>query len=219
MSDPFDHLVPEARAFLGELAQNNTRDWFMDNKPRFDQQLKQPATLMLDIIAGKLRALSKDPVTTKLFRPHRDVRFSKDKTPYHTHLHLLWTTNTGGRQPLGWFFGVAPDYVSVGAGLMGFEKETLIAWRETLDSPKGDQLADIISSLTSRGLTMAEPTLKRVPPPYAKDHVHGDLLRRKGMSMWREISVDDIKKGGLTNTIMTALSELKPLQDALRPLL
>ena len=77
MPDPFSQLIPEARAFLSELAQNNTRDWFNDNKPRYEQQLKTPALHLLDQVAAQVG----DGVTTKLFRPQRDIRFSKDKTP------------------------------------------------------------------------------------------------------------------------------------------
>jgi hypothetical protein len=58
-----------------------------------------------------------------------------------------------------------------------------------------------------------------VPAPYAKDHPRGDLLRQKGLSVWFDKSPQDIKKGGLTETIMTAFSDLLPVQSALRPLL
>lgn len=92
MPDPFASLIPDARRFLGELFENNSRDWFAGQKSRYDADLKIPATLLLDQIAQDVGRATGATLTPKLFRAHRDVRFSKDKTPYHTHLHLLWAT-------------------------------------------------------------------------------------------------------------------------------
>ncbi|WP_204113928.1 TIGR02453 family protein [Shimia biformata] len=219
MTDAFDTLIPDARTFLGELDTNNTRDWFNTQKARYDRDLKAPALLLLDQIAGDLGKMTGDPVTTKLFRPQRDVRFSKDKTPYHTHLHMLWTSAVGRQQPLAWFFGISPDYISIGAGVMGFEKDALMNWRAAVDGPEGAGIAAIIDAVQALGARLDEPALKRVPAPYDKDHPRGDLLRRKGLAMWFDLSPAEVEKGGLTKTIMTAFSRLKPVQDALRPLL
>ncbi len=91
MPDPFADLIPQARAFLGELSSNNTRDWFTAHKTRYESKLKAPALLFLDQVAHDLGRSTGQSLRPKLFRAHRDVRFSKDKTPYHTHLNMLWT--------------------------------------------------------------------------------------------------------------------------------
>lgn len=219
MSDPYSRLIPEARAFLSELAENNAREWFLANKSRYDTELKTPAKMLMSQIAGDLGTLTGDPVSTKLFRPHRDVRFSKDKTPYHTHLHMLWTTQAGGRQSLGWYVGIAADYVSVGAGLMGMEKDTLTAWRAAMNGTQGAEMAAMLDGLVATGARLSKPELQRVPAPYDKDHAQGDLLRRKSLSLWFDYAEADVANNGLTGSIMTALTMLKPVQDALRPLL
>lgn len=186
MSDPFAHLIPDARAFLTDLSTNNTRDWFNDAKQRYENELKTPATLLQDQITHDLRTDPGWQVTAKLFRPHRDVRFSKDKTPYHTHLHMLWTITGPGPQT-GLFFGIAPDYVKAGGGVMGFDKDALIRWRTAVDGPTGDSIAKDCADLADHGLTPDAPDLKRVPAPYDKDHRHGDLLRRKSMTVWADL--------------------------------
>ena len=89
MADDFAQMIPDARDFYARLAQNNTRDWWTEHKSEYEARLKAPALLFLDITADWLRDLSGSTITTKLFRPHRDVRFSKDKTPYNTHLHMF----------------------------------------------------------------------------------------------------------------------------------
>lgn len=215
MSDSFATLIPDARAFLSELAQTNSREWFLDNKARYDSHLKRPAELLLEQGAADLGKLTGHPVKTKLFRPHRDVRFSKDKTPYHQHLHMLWTTDTGGRQPIGWFFGIGLDYISIGAGLMGFEKDTLTQWRLAIDGPHGPEFAETIEQLKSNGFRIADPELKRVPSPYDKDHPRGELLKRKSLSAWRDYAE---ALDAPTQALQETFKDLSPLTKQLRTL-
>lgn len=177
---PPDRLIPDARAFLGELKNNNSRDWFTAQKARYDADLKAPALALLDQVAADLERQTGDKVETKLFRPHRDVRFSKDKTPYHEHLHMLWTT-----PGMAWFFGISPDYISAGGGRMGMQKETLDAFRARVDAA-GDGLQAELDALAAEGFRIGEPDLKRVPRPYDADHPHGALLRRKSMTAWMD---------------------------------
>ena len=214
MKDPFDSLVPDARSFLGDLAQNNTRDWFLAHKADYDTRLRAPALALLDTLSAFLEKQAGTVPQTKLFRPNRDIRFSSDKTPYHTHLHMLWNT-----PPIGWFFGISPDYVSIGAGAMGFDKQTLPRWRTAMDGPKGIEVANLLDALTRKGARISEPELKRVPAPFDKAHAHGDLLRRKSLSVWFDLSEADIKKGGLTQQIEAAFSEMLPLGKMLQSLL
>ncbi|MGR3636991.1 MAG: TIGR02453 family protein [Shimia sp.] len=211
MPSEFPRLLPDARAFFEDLADNNTRDFFLAKKPRYEADLRAPALALLDTIDADLQRAYGATPTPKLFRPHRDVRFSKDKTPYHLHLHTLWST-----PPVGWFLGIGRDYLSVGGGVMGFDKDDLTNWREAVDSPKGDMLAAIISDLQSKGARLNEPDLKRVPAPYDKDHLRGDLLRRKSLTVWFDLSDADVAKHGLSTATMSAFERLVTLQQALQ---
>ncbi|MEM9551467.1 MAG: TIGR02453 family protein, partial [Pseudomonadota bacterium] len=183
MSDPFATLIPDARAFLSDLAANNTRDWFAAHKSQYESALKTPAAHLLDQIAADFARDHRETVKPKLFRPHRDVRFSKDKTPYHTHLHLLWQVVRDGAAP-GYFFGIAPDYVRIGGGMMGFDKPALTAFRTAVDGTAGDALKSILATASQSGLEAGDPELKRVPAPFDADHPRADLLRRKGLTVW-----------------------------------
>lgn len=213
MVDTFQSLIPDTRAFLGELAANNNRDWFLANKDRYDSTLKRPAELLLEQAGANLnKALGAD-VKTKLFRANRDVRFSKDKTPYHQHLHMLWTANLGGRQPLGFFFGIGLEYISIGAGLMGFEKDTLISWRAAIDGPLGADYQSQVEKLGQQGFRIAEPELKRVPAPYDKEHPRGELLKRKSLSAWKDFEAGDIPAP--TKALETVFKDLVPLAQML----
>jgi uncharacterized protein (TIGR02453 family) len=218
MPDTFAHLIPDARAFLARLAANNRRDWFADHKEEYDSALKAPALLLLDQVAHDLGRLSGQQLKPKLFRPHRDVRFSKDKTPYHTHLHMLWTIASGtgqipgqtpGQTP-GLFLGISPDYVRLGGGIMGFDKAGLTGWRNAVDGAFGDEMRGMLDTLAAQGFEPPEPELKRVPALFDKDHRHGNLLRRKGLAVWRDLPVSQF------NAPQSALSDLF---DAMQPML
>ncbi|WP_299419753.1 TIGR02453 family protein [uncultured Shimia sp.] len=212
-ADPFATLISDSRAFLNALADNNTKEWFNDNKPTYEAQLKTPALALLDTMAASLEKQTGQVPSTKLFRPHRDVRFSRDKTPYHLHLHMLWSS-----PPVGYFFGIGRNYLSVGGGIMGFDKNQLTRWRAAVDGPKGVQLAGAIADLQCQGARMDSPELKRVPVPFDKDHPQAALLKRKSCTVWFDFEESDITKGGLTSQLETAFQNLQPLTQMLAAL-
>lgn len=214
--DTFQSLIPDTRAFLKELAANNNRDWFLANKDRYDSRLKRPAELLLEQTGADLGKSLGVVVKPKLFRANRDVRFSKDKTPYHLHLHMLWAADLGGIQPLGFFFGIGLNYISVGGGLMGFEKDTLTSWRAAIDGPLGADYAEDIARLGQQGFRIAEPELKRVPSPYDKEHPRGELLKRKSLSAWKDFDENGVQAP--TKTLASVFKDLDPLVQLLSSL-
>jgi uncharacterized protein (DUF2461 family) len=98
----------------------------------YRDEIKKPAELDGRPFRRRPRPATGKPHVPKVFRIHRDVRFSKDKTPYNTHLHLLWSRRRGGERP-AWFFGASPDYLTFGMGVMGLEKDTLTRFRQMID--------------------------------------------------------------------------------------
>ncbi|MFZ5963694.1 DUF2461 domain-containing protein [Thalassococcus sp. BH17M4-6] len=203
-------IIPAARAFLRDLSQNNSRDWFHDHKAQYDRVIKRPALSLLDALTPLLTDLSGMAVKPKLFRPHRDMRFSEDKTPYHTHMHLLWACPDGR----GWFFGLAEDYATAGAGIMVFDPDQLEVYREDVAGEDGAELQEILARIAGR---MDPPALKRVPPPHPADHPRADLLRRKGLVVWR----DDLESAAPNDpevALRAAFTELAPLQEWLEGL-
>lgn len=202
----FANLIPDARAFFADLSQNNSRDWFKANKATYDDKLKTPALHLLDQIAARLQTTHGAAFTTKLFRPHRDVRFSKDKTPYTLHLHMLWT-QSGVEGGPGWFFGISGDYVTAGWGWMGFSPAQLTRWRALID--KDETLPGI---LASTGMNLRAPELKRVPPPYDKDHPRGEFLRKKSLTLWEDLG--DVKD--IEAALMKTFAKIEPVYAHLR---
>jgi len=211
MTDPFAQLIPEAKIFLRELATNNNRDWFTANKTRYQAQLKAPALLLQEQLSADLAKITSGRVSAKLFRPQRDIRFSKDKTPYHCHLHMFWQIK--GRLEFGLFLGISPDYCRIGGGVMGFDKTQLLDWRTAIDGAKGIEIASELDDLAQLGFSPEDPELKRVPTAFDKDHAQGDLLRRKSLTVWRNMPSSDWSQP--LSALNAGFANLMPLRELL----
>lgn len=181
MSDDFGKLVDVSNVFFRDLKANNTRDWYAAHKDHYTNEIKKPAELMGDLVAQDLSRLTGKSHGSKLFRINRDVRFSKDKSPFNTHLHLLWRRTDDEAGPV-FFFGTSPDYLIVGCGLMFPSKDGLTRLRAMIDA-RGD---DLEAAMNAAGATLSgwgPDPLKRVPKPYAPDHPHAKLLKRKNLTI------------------------------------
>jgi len=210
--DGFPGFPKEAVKFLTDLKANNTRDWFTANKTVYEAAIKQPAAGFCEAMSARLEKMTGTPCRSKVFRIHRDLRFSKDKTPYNAHLHISFIPETGQTSPPCWFFGLEPERIVLGAGTFGFDKQALEAYRERVGGPDGKKLAKLMEKLGANGARTGEPELKRVPPGYDQDHAHADLLRRKGLSAW--IDMADVKAAtspGFVATCQLNFKTLKPL--------
>jgi uncharacterized protein (TIGR02453 family) len=195
MTAPFANLIPDAHAFFAELAQNNSKDWFDAHKARYTEQIRKPAEALADILSEDFGRLTGRRLTPKVYRINRDVRFSKDKSPYNTHLHMLWAFGAEDRP--GFFFAVAPAYVTFAAGVMSFSVEGLDWARHAIaDAPQ--PWLDAIAQARAHGGDLADwgkPPLKRVPKPWDNAHPAADLLRRKSLILSRPLDKADLSDG------------------------
>lgn len=206
----FSAMVHDAIAFFGELKDNNNKEWFDENRDRYKQQIKHPADLFVSLVGDDLAKKTKDPIKGKLFRANRDVRFSKDKSPYNVHLHMAWSPGEVQKDGPVWFFGVAPDYITAGFGSFGLQGEQLTKYRAMIDA-KGDDLVAAIASAKASVSNHGPEPLKRVPAPYSSDHPHGDLLRRKGLTIEQDL------RQALTDPSADAFAALTDAFDAFEP--
>jgi len=125
----FQGFPKEGLTFLAKLKRNNTREWFTKHKPLYQETVEAPAKAFAFEMEELLATLTKRPMSSKVFRIYRDVRFSKDKTPYNTHIHMSFFStdgNTGecGAQP-AFHFGLEPKKLTLGIGNFGFPKDVL----------------------------------------------------------------------------------------------
>ena len=181
-------FTEDTLVFLDSLAKNNTREWFHAHKKEYESSLKVPATIFCEKFAGFLKDLYGVSVRHKIFRINRDLRFSKDKTPYNTHLRSAFAPEASLGLAPSWFFSLEPDKLTIGLGVIAFPKADLLTYRERVDGADGEKLQKILHRANAQGLRLSPPELKRVPAPFEKDHQRAALLRHKSLCLWVDLS-------------------------------
>ena len=215
MTDQIIGLGQGALDFLDALKANNNRDWFAENKARFEVEVKAPALALADQLSAGLGGLTGRRQKAKLFRIHRDLRFSKDKTPYNTDIHIALSDVEISGAPM-WFWGLDTRGFGLGMGVFGFDKPELEAFCDYVASDKGAGFADLVDDLRGRGVRVSEPALKRVPPGFPADHPRAQFLRMKAFSAWIEHANRSRALGpGAADHGIAEFSRLLPLYRAL----
>jgi uncharacterized protein (TIGR02453 family) len=212
MAGGFEQMVDAAVPFFAELAANNSKAWFEPHKARYEADIKKPAVFLADLLSEDFARVTGKVHTPKLFRIHRDVRFSKDKTPLNPRLHLMWSSADKDALAPVWFCGLSPTYFRVGMGVIGLQGESLTRYRAFVDA-WGDELSDVLDGVSAKGGQLSDwgpEPLKRVPKPYDADHAHGDLLKRKALAISIPIG-DDWRAQGLVKAINTRVKDLMPV--------
>lgn len=214
MSQDFAGFPDETAAFLNGLKANNNRQWFAANKPLYERSVKRPAEQFCAAVADGLQALTGTTHRSKIFRIHRDLRFSRDKTPYNAHLHISFIPEGESLSPPCWFFGLDPDRLTLGAGLFAFDKPSLEAFRRRVAGKDGSALAERLRSLERDGIRLGKPELKRLPAGYPPDHPRADLLRRKSLAVWQDLGDGHAATSPqIVKTCLASFARLKPVYD------
>lgn len=184
----FPGFPKQAIRFLAGLRENNDKAWFEAHRQEYEQGLLTPAVAFIEALAPRLRKI--DPeiqveprMNGSILRINRDIRFSKDKSPYKDHLDLwFWTGYRKGWESSGFFFRLSPDRLLLGAGMHQFAAVVLPRYRAAvLDPRKGASLAAIVARLRKAGYQVGTESYKRVPPALPADHQRAALLRHGGL--------------------------------------
>jgi uncharacterized protein (TIGR02453 family) len=174
----FTGFGPGAVRFYEALAENNTRAWFVENRPWYEDDVRAPLEYLLDDLAAEFGE-------GRVFRPNRDVRFSRDKSPYKTNAAAVIEGPNGSQ---GLYVQLSASGLMVGGGAYALGGEELARLREAIDDDRtGPELEGIVGDLRAAGAeTGAHETLKTAPRGYPADHPRIELLRHKGIIGWWE---------------------------------
>lgn len=176
--------------FLTEIEANNNRDWFQANKARYQNEFLAPIQEFIEAIGAGLQQISPglnaDPRPTggSMMRIYRDMRFSKDKTPYKTHLGVTFWEGAGKKTEVpGYHFYMDKNGGALYGGQHSFPKDVLPVFRAAIDdSDFGAQFQPALEAVAAAGdYEIGGEKYKRVPREYEPDHPRGDLLRYKGI--------------------------------------
>ena len=191
-------------AFYADLEENNTKEWWGEHRDVYERAVRAPMAALLD-------ALSAEFGVGKVFRPNRDVRFSRDKSPYKTAQGGFVQTAEG----IGYYVHLDADGLAVGAGCHTAAPAQVARFREAVDAAgDGATLEAILESLRRAGYAIEGERLKTVPRGYATDHPRAELLRHKTLTAGRPFGTPAwLGSADALEHIRASWSELRPLVE------
>ena len=155
-------FTKETFDFLADLEANNAKDWFEANRARYEAHWKEAALDFIADVSGDMAALepvlrAEPKLNKSLRRINRDVRFSKDKSPYNARLHLVfWVGDHPNRSP-GLHVVLQPGGIGYGAGQFGIEPAALKALRARIVGPDGNDLIAALAAAEEVNCRMGAP--------------------------------------------------------------
>ena len=184
----FEGFADRDARFFRALARNQRRDWFAAHREEYERGWLAPMKALLTEVRERVDRFFPDQVLAepKVFRIYRDVRFSKDKSPYKTHIGgyvRIGGEDEGPAAIAAPYVHIAATEVFVAAGQYMMDGEQLARFRDAvLDERRGAEVAAILRKLVRAGFTVgSHDELQRVPRGFDPAHPRADLLRRKGL--------------------------------------
>lgn len=205
-------------SFLSDLEANNNRDWFNEHKVRYTDAHTE-AKAFMQMVTDVLNQ-DDEIEKSKLFRIYRDVRFSKDKTPFKSHFSMSFARATAYRRG-GYYLMVKPNGESmVGGGFYNPESADLKLIRSHIaadDAPLRKIIGD--STFVELFGTLRGDQVKTAPKGYAKDHPAIDLLRYKSMYVMKTFSDKEVQSPQFIEQVKEVYAGLRPFFDYMSDIL
>ena len=178
----FDGIPVAALDFYDDLEVDNTKSFWAAHKDVYETAVRAPMTALVSQLEAEFGP-------AKVFRPYRDVRFAKDKTPYKTHQGAFVAAGPA----TGWYVEVAAPGVRVGVGYYRAEPARLAAIRSAIaDDRTGPELEGLLADLTGQGWVLGGDQLKTAPRGYDAGHPRIELLRYRSMTLGRSYGFEPV---------------------------
>ncbi|MEA5457094.1 DUF2461 domain-containing protein [Sinomonas sp. JGH33] len=203
MSD-FEGFPAEGPAFYAELEENNTREWWLEHKDVYERAIRGPMLALLDALSGEFGE-------GKAFRPNRDVRFSKDKSPYKTSQGGFAATDEG----TGYYLHLDATGLMVGGGCHASMPAQVAKFRAAVDAPaSGEELVGIVHALRAAGFAIEGERLKTVPREFGAEHPRAELLKHKSLTAGKTLGTPEwLGTPEALERIRGYWTELRPLVE------
>jgi len=209
------YFGPSFFGFLRDLAAHNDRGWFTAHKPDYEAAVQDPALRFITEMGSKLAALSPHlvadarPFGGSLSRIYRDTRFSRDKSPYKTHVGIHFSHDGGGTKGEhlpGFFVHLAPGESAVYAGIWRPEPPMADRIRTAIAAPRSSW-----AKVRSAGIAMDGESYARVPSGFDPDHRYAEDLKRKDFTAGVPLRDADVTSPKFGAVFVTACRSLAPL--------
>lgn len=195
--------------FLKDLQKNNNRDWFTEHKPTFVGIQSQLKEVFLEIQANL--EIHDEIEKMKIYRIYRDVRFSKDKTPYNPRFAISFS-RLGKQLRGGYFLQIKPGETLLGGGFWQPEKDDLQRIRKEIaqDASEFREILNDKEYIKYFGGKFGGDELKSAPRGFDKEHKDIDLLRKKGFIAIRNFTDAEVLSPGFLSDLDTTFKALRP---------
>jgi uncharacterized protein (TIGR02453 family) len=172
----FEGFGPEVRRWFTGLEQDNSKAYFNAHRALYDESVRGQMEALLDELAQTFGG------EVKMFRQNRDIRFSRDKSPYKTNTYgVIYGTEIAAQ---GLYASISASGLVAGSGYHVMARDQLERYRDAVDDDaSGTELERLVADVRAAGLELWGESLATAPRGYAKDHERIELLRRKSLSL------------------------------------
>ncbi len=197
--------------FLKDLAKNNNKPWFNENKSRYIAAKEN----IEEFVGGVKKELDKKDTIdkAKVYRIYRDVRFSKDKTPYKKYLHAT-LNRLGAERRGGYYFGIEPGNSGVGGGFYAPNKEDLLRIRKEFSlNPKPIQKILAAKKFKSYYGELLGEGVKTTPRGFDKEVPNLDLVRKKQFYVMKNFTDKEVLSKDFFGAVVDGFQTVRPYFD------
>lgn len=215
----FEGFSEETVRFFEKLKKNNNKDWFQSKKDLYEAHVKHPSMEFVMAMGEKLKRLSPGvqaipKVNQSLFRINRDIRYSKNKTPYKTNLGILfWEGPRKRMECSGFYFHIGDRKLFLGVGMHIFTPDLLKKYRTAvIDKKEGPKLTRAIKSVSKKGYTIGTVHYKRISRDYDPHHVRAQYLLHNGLTAGIEEPLpEELGTPGIIDYVFLHFKNMAPI--------
>ena len=202
--ETFTGIPHAATDFYARLEEDNTKEFWARHKDDYEAHVRGPMEALLAELEPEFGA-------AKLFRPHRDVRFGPDKTPYKTHQGAY----VAAAESTGWYLQVSADGLMLGGGAYRMDPARLRSYRAAVDSPAtGQQLWQLVGELREGGWEIGGEQVKTAPRGWDREHERIELLRHKALTCMTWVEDGDVvTTPRLVEEVRARWGQVRPLVE------
>ena len=219
MNNTIKDFPQKTASYLGKLSKHNNRSWFEAKRDLYNSDFLEPCIQFVVEMGDRLIDIDPEIVAIpkidkSIFRLHRDVRFSKNKTPYKTNAGLyFWNGKVKKMEASGFYFHLEPKLFGVGLGMYMFPPHLLKKYRDVVsNSSSAKELHQIIRALEKKGYSIGGKKFKKTPKGYNSNTQYPGYLLYEGIYAWYESGdFRKINNGKAVNVIFKIFKEMLPL--------
>lgn len=220
MPQRFPGFSPDALSFLRALKRNNRRDWFQPRKEKFEALIKAPMLELIECLNQQLMDFAPQYITPPqkaVYRIYRDTRFSKDKTPYKTHVSAIFPhSHAVKREGAVFYFHFTEKELLIFGGAWAPERDELLAYRAHL-AEHHEEFRRILAEKQLKRLvgSLEGEQLSRMPKGFCEDHPAESLLRHRQWYLESTLDAKVIASPKVVSEIARRFALMAPMVEFL----